>query len=328
MNALPAILSQVSRVNLTQLEKWRPFVEPSFHLAKLGFLAYIVASVLSSVSVFVFLGEGSLQQTGSSQLMSDGESFTASANFRDLQKKIKDRNIFHLEGTFPDEPDPLSAGAMKAMVFDENAPCSKTSLNIELLGTIYMGANGPSLATIQEKGYSQADIYRKGEVIYGNDQAKIHRIEQKRVIINHSGKKECIELDAEATALYGSSSSAVVPTDAVAGEVEGCSSASLEEKYVQEQTANGFVNIMNGGRLIPHNKDGQHIGFKLIGVAEGSLFEKACLKNGDVITQVNDIPLQADQAFAFYEAFNAERKIRVNLLRNGTNPMTINVDVR
>jgi general secretion pathway protein C len=299
-----------------------------------GFVGYITASVITSASVFFMMNDSVLVAPNVGSRSSEAESFGATSNHRELQKSIKDRNLFNSEGVFPEEADASDIAAQRSMVFDENAACSKTSLNIELVGTIFLGAQGDSLATIMERGFTQADIYRKGDLIYGNDQAKIHRIEQKRVIINNSGKKECIELDADAAALTALAAPKPASGIELGSQVEaaagGCTSASLEEKFVTEQLGPGFDRILNGSaRLIPHNQDGQMVGFKLISMDASSLFAKICLRSGDVITQVNDASMQQpDQGFALYQALQSERKIRISLLRNGTTPMTINVDIK
>jgi type II secretory pathway component PulC len=64
-------------------------------------------------------------------------------------------------------------------------------------------------------------------------------------------------------------------------------------------------------------------------VDANSLFGKVCLKNGDVITQVNETSLQQpDQGFALYQAFQDERDVRINLLREGKTPMTITIQIK
>lgn len=308
----------------------------AFRSVQVLFVSYIMAGMITSSMVMYLIDKAAVNPTGKQSIRSDGESFTQSPNLREIQKVIKDRNVFNSEGAFPDEPDPSEIQAQQALVFNENAPCSKTTLNIELRGTIYLGESGDSLATIQEKSYSQADIYKAGDVVIGSENAKIHRVEQKKVIINNNGKKECLELDADQGLLAsnGAGSSDVGVTPTYGGEEtpdEGgptCTSAVLEAKYVKEEIGAGFDRALNKGRVVPHSKDGQHVGFKIIGVERSGIFAKACLRSGDVITQVNDTVLQPDQGFTFYQAFQEEQRIRVNLLRNGTTPMTINIEIK
>ena len=54
------------------------------------------------------------------------------------------------------------------------------------------------MATLQEKGYSEADIYREGEAIIGSEHATVARIERNRVVVNNNGVKECLELSVTA----------------------------------------------------------------------------------------------------------------------------------
>ncbi len=91
----------------------------------------------------------------------------------------------------------------------------------------------------------------------------------------------------------------------------------------------GFFDILTKGRLIPHNDAAdQMVGFKLIGVDSSSLFGKICLKNGDVITQVNDTSMQqADQGFALYQAFQDERDVRISYLSQGKDATMVTVKI-
>jgi len=290
------------------------------------FVSYVSASIVSSGVVLFIIGQSAAPKSRLKSAEATNLSLSKSVNFRDLQKDIEDRNLFNSDGEFPDESVLEEGGATAGADFNEDAACVKTTLSIDLLGTIYLGATGPSLATIKERGYSQADIYRVGDSIIGVDQALVHRIEPKRVILNNAGRKECLELAPPKQAsspLMVSTTGGSEPSSEISGNIV------LEEKYVSDELGAGFEKILTKGRLIPHNKNGQMVGFKLIGVKSKSLFKKMGLKNGDIITQVNDISMkQPDQGFALYQAFQDERDIRVSLLRNDQEPMTINVQIK
>ncbi len=302
--------------------------------------AYLVANLIN-VEVARRVGgmavESLTQAMRSTSVASTG-STTAQVrrrtNFHRVRNAILDRNLFNSAGEVPDESVEL-AEASTSSSFNVNAPCQKNTLNLELMGTIYVGDQGGSLATVKEKGYSEADVYRVGDAVYGNEQALIVKIEAQRVIINNGGKKECLELapptlpgnpegDAGAVTLATGQPGATPPP---AGEPGG--DVELEAGYVESELGEGYVNILRKARLVPFNKDGSMKGFKLIGLDTNSLIGKVGLRNGDVITQVNDTSLQQpDQGFAFYQAFEDEREIRISLLRNGTTPMTINVKIK
>ena len=57
---------------------------------------------------------------------------------------------------------------------------------IELLGTIYLGRGGTSVATIKDKEYPESDVYKVGDKVIGNEQASIAGIERQKVIINNA----------------------------------------------------------------------------------------------------------------------------------------------
>ena len=65
---------------------------------------------------------------------------------------------------------------------------------LDLLGIIYSPRPGSSLATIKERGYSIADIYREGDGIIGQEQAMVYLVEPGRVVLNNNGSKECLEI--------------------------------------------------------------------------------------------------------------------------------------
>jgi general secretion pathway protein C len=312
------------------------------YFAKAVFIVLIAYLLSSTITAFFvpLLSTSAMPPTKAAAIPAASMRVAASKpiNHRDLRKIVKDRNIFNSEGAFPDEPN-IEVGAAGGAVFNQNAPCSKTSLNIELLGIIYQ-RGGQSLATIQEKGVGYADIYQVGDTIVGSERAVIFDITQWEVIINNAGTKECLELEnvdkavqakfqtpgAADAGLAGLSSSKPADQGASSGEYQHYT---LTPDYVEKALGPGFGKILEAGRLVPHNKDGQMIGFKLINVEADSLFRKIGLGNGDVITKVNDISMaQPDQGFAFYQALQDSREIRVEYLKGGNQPSVLTVEIK
>ena len=308
-------------------------------------LGYVAASALSAYLMSGMLGTALAalskkpvhSATAASLNMGGGE------NYRDLVKAIKDRNIFNSTGEFPDEKSPdFDGGGEKkqAGAFDMNAPCKKPQAEVDLVGTIYMG-EANSIATLQEKGYSETDTYRLGDVLIGSDNAQIVKIERNRVIINNNGVKECLELAGDKLAKGSGSGSGdfpnASPTKPPSGG--GVSTADnppaagndcvLEEKYVQDELGPGFGTIIQKARLVPNTTDNVMNGFKIFAIDSNSLLAKTGLKNGDIITQVNETSLkQPEQGFALYQSFQDEREVRIHILRGGTTPMMITCRIK
>jgi general secretion pathway protein C len=255
------------------------------------------------------------------------------ANSRDIQKIIKERNIFNSEGKFPEEKFG-SMAASKSAHFDIDAPCVPTTLAIELLGTIYVGDRMRSLATVKDKTYSEPDIYRVGDVIYGNEQATVAAVERQKLIINNNGAKECIDLD-KSTPGTGSDGFPTTSGDGFGGVPTGAagtgSEITLEAAYVEGELGPGFGKIVDAARLVPNTADGTSTinGFKIFAIKGGSLFARVGFQNGDIITRVNDTSMtQAEQGFALYQAFQDEKEVRIQLLRGGVTPLNITVRIK
>ena len=254
------------------------------------------------------------------------------ANSRDLLKTIKERNIFNSEGKFPEEKFGTDGDRTLAK-FDINAPCVDTTLPIELLGTIFIGDRFRSLATVKDKAYSEADIYRVGDSIYGNEQAIVAAVDRQRIIINNSCVKECIDLDKGAPGMASDGFPTGPGGDFGSlpnGSGGGGSEITLDATYVEGELGPGFGKIVDAARLVPNAQpDGGINGFKIFAIKGGSLFARIGLQNGDVITQVNEVSMkQAEQGFALYQAFQDEKEVRIQLLRGGTAPQNVSVRIK
>lgn len=305
-------------------------------------VAYVAASSLSAYLMSGMLGTAInlLGKKPAHPVQAASLTLSGQENYRDLVKAIKDRNIFNSTGEFPEEKSPDAGDEHKGTnTFDINAPCKKPQANVELLGTIVMGDTTSSIATIQESGYTESDIYREGDTLVGSDAAQIVKIDRNRVIINNGGSKECLELAAakerkEATAFSDAPpggggtppSGEANPGAAAAGGGNDCA---LEEKFVQDELGPGFGTIIQKARLVPNTTDNVMNGFKIFAIDGNSLLAKIGLKNGDIITQVGETSLkQPEQGFALYQAFQDEREVRIHILRGGTTPMMITCRIK
>ena len=288
--------------------------------------ALLMSSMMTSImSARARLGVRTADDAGA-------ESFRpAPANMRDVAKSIKERNLFNSEGAFPEEKFGTGTKA-SGSIFDINAPCRPTSLPIELLGTIYLGDRLKSIATVHDKAYSEADVYRVGDEIYGNEGARVAAVERQTLIIDNNGTKECIELDKSANGQandgfpsFGGGEFGGTPSAGGGGGAE----VALESSYVESELGPGFAKIMDAARFVPNTTEGGGInGFKVFSIKSGTIFSRIGLQNNDVITQVNDTSLsRADQGFAFYQAMQDEKEVRLQILR-GNSPVNVVVRIK
>ena len=97
-------------------------------------------------------------------------------------------------------------------------------------------------------------------------------------------------------------------------------------------SAQVLATIIQKARLVPNTQDNQMTGFKIFAIDQASLLGKTGLKNGDVITAVNDTSLkQPEQGFSLYQEGvpGDEKEITIqDILRGGTTPMTITCRIK
>ena len=286
--------------------------------------AYLMSSMLTSaVTIFNSM---SMKKVATASI-----NVSNTVNYRAIEHSIEVRNLFNSGGAFPDEKSTgVSGGDQKPTnTFDINAQCNKPSLDVELVGTIYLGSKD-SVATVQEKGYSESDAYREGDTIVGSDQATVVKIERNRVILNNKGVKECLELASEAK--RRESSGGFPDVQGVASSPQQgqvVNECMLDEKYVHDELGPGFGTIIQKARLVPNTVDNQMNGFKIFAIDRSSLYGKTGLQDGDIITQVNETSLKLpEQGFALLQSFQDEKEVRIHILRNGTTPMTLTCRIK
>ena len=291
------------------------------------FLSYIAASMMSA-SIVGSLSNLALQKVVSKSSPVSTPDVSKKLNYTQLRKKVVARNLFNSEGEVPNEKSPGSKSVEEKSVFNAGAACGQSRLNIDLVGIIYATNPRMSLATVRERGVKVVDVYRSGDAIIGNEQAVIYNITEDAVIINNDGSKECLKMK-KPKGFRKSSSVSSTPSSREDQDREELNTITLQSSYVQQELGPGFSKILESGRLVPYHREGQMIGFKLIGVKSGSLWGKSGLKSGDVITNVNGTSMsQADKGFAFYESLQQDQKIHLEFLQKGKNPKTLNIEIK
>lgn len=296
-------------------------------------VSLVSANILASLSLPYIMKSAISNKKSQDNEGSDKRSPFRRPNFRDIRKAIEDRNVFNLDGEFPDESvkeeDSSKEAEQKPDVFDESAPCRPSKLGLSLLGTIYLGDNQFSSALVKESGVDDSDVYRQGDYLIGKEGVQIVGILRNKIILNNDGVKECIEIlvnpkGFENPSVVTSETQAAADSQpSVAGPVI------LQASWVESELGDGFGKIIASARFVPNTQpDGTTKGFKIFNISGGSLLDKVGFRDGDVVLKVNETDMTPEQGFALYQAFLDEKEIAIQLLRAGTNPMTINVSIK
>lgn len=191
----------------------------------------------------------------------------------------------------------------------------QTKLNLKLWGTVTGSAREP-YAVIEEKGKRRQNLYRVKDTVQN---ATIKLILREKVVLTVEGRDEVLEME-KVTAKE--SASRPLPTTTVSapaappqpdGSQMESDQPTGEEQIVLDRTemeaAMQNVNeLMRQVRIRPHFRDGKPDGLSFTGIRPDSIFRKMGLRNGDVVTGVNEgrVENMNDAVGLFQELGNAD----------------------
>ena len=190
-------------------------------------------------------------------------------------------------------------------------PLKKTDLSLRLVGT-HIGGGSPPFAIIEDTKKREQDIFDIDQTIFG--QAKLTKIESERVQIEHGGEAEWLFLEESGFGGGGP------PAGALTSTFDTPSADQTEFTVTQEELDDALANLpvlLSQARAVPYFRGGKSIGMRLFAIRKGSLYEKLGLKNGDIITSVNENSLSDPaQALKIFEELKSEQEIDVEVERN------------
>lgn len=245
------------------------------------------------------------------------------------QKTIITRNLFNVTGEIPAED--LEYGNNTETNF-ALVPCAPTSepLPVTVLGIIYTNDPKKNLVTVQDPDVEGADVYHEGDQLLDNNAYSIYRIvNSTNVEFRYGSKKICRSLVSGLPSVVQNSNGifAIGQNSTEADETDP-NAIVLTHDYIESELGAGFSKIINTVRFAPSIVDGQTEGFKIFSIAAESLFEKIGLKNGDIITEINNQKLtDPSKGFLIYNSFQYDNQITINAKR-GTERVTRKVIIK
>ncbi len=257
-----------------------------------------------------------------------GGSFSSGSSFESAQKgpevniqTILSRNIFDSEIR-----NRVSQGAKTPTA---DGPISPSTLPLELGGTIVFKNSKFSVSLIRERSSKKAGYYGIGDTVLN---ARVHKIERFRVIIENGGRLESLELrDAESKMGPGffnqESSDTGISTLPPSSGLDN-SGGGFEEigpnRFVVPQSEidkilTNFAQVLTQARMVPNiTPDNKTAGFKVFQIKSGSIYDKMRMLNNDIIKRVNGQDLDSfEKATGLFTALRNEKTITIDLVRNG-----------
>ncbi|MGB7755634.1 MAG: type II secretion system protein GspC [Salinisphaera sp.] len=170
----------------------------------------------------------------------------------------------------------------------------ETHLNLELTGIVSDSRGDRSRALIKDPKGKQ-DSYKVGQQIVSG--VKLHAIYADRVILDRSGHYETLTLESikkvrSMTGIKRSQASVISASPrsepssrTVSGDVAD-RIGSIRKKILSDpSTASHYI------RLRPARQNGNLVGYRIYPGADKSLFKKAGLQSGELVTAINGQPL-------------------------------------
>jgi general secretion pathway protein C len=223
---------------------------------------------------------------------------------------IFSRNLFNSRGLIPG--DEVTTGV------DLSGPPVKSSLPLNLIGTLILSNELLSIATIEDKSTSQVSPVRVDDEI--PDKAKILKIEPRRVIfINKaSGRKEYIELPEDLIAM----NPRITPGRPAAPSGPGVEKVAPTQYNVSRSEVDkalaDFNRILTEARAVPNFENGVASGYKLFQIVPGSIYDKLGLQNGDVISGLNGNPVNdPGKAFEMLNELKTANHLELQVKKDG-----------
>ncbi len=198
------------------------------------------------------------------------------------------RNLFQVSTGSPVKPGTVSS-----------VPLERTQLALRLRGTMAGSGRAQSFAVIEGGGPIGQSLYATGDTVGG---AKILRIGRNQLVLQYQGREELLETRPEAVSGPSHStgpSPAHVPEPAALARI----------KKTVPKTLAQFKRFAARGKSK---------GLLVHGINPDSGFARAGIKNGDVVTHVNDNLLsQPSDAGVIHEALNENESVTLSILRRG-----------
>lgn len=194
---------------------------------------------------------------------------------------------------------------------EENMTIS--DIDAQLMGTIVMKPDTASLAMIQLNSNKTIIPYGIGDQLLD---AKIEVIEPEYVWIRRNNQLEVLRLFGE----KNDAGTAAAKPKSKSNDDSGVAKSGKDKYTVDQEVFDELLQnpekLYTQIRATEHKKDGEVDGYRVSGIRRKSIFYKLGIKNGDVIHNVNGMPLtNLNEAMKAFESLQSSRDFNFDITR-------------
>lgn len=254
-------------------------------------------------------------------------STTTGAGTRDFTA-ITQRNIFDSSGPVA-APTSTPSSRARGTTADTTPVAAAPRADLKLIGTV-TGSDKDSLALIMAN--NEINAYRPGDALPGGGQllAVARNVAH---IENADGSLSLLQLhqDPSTSAAPSPRQQSPAPPSASQTDSEGIRPVApnrwLIEGGVVEQARGNLGEVLKSARMEPRLVNGATDGFVIAMLQPGSLLTQMGFRKGDVVLQVNGMPLDSpEKALQIFQQLREARSLRVHVERQGQ-PSVFEYDV-
>lgn len=250
-------------------------------------------------------------------------------------KPFIDRNLFDSQAVSGGDKTDVAEEELTTILTGEAVA---TTLSIKLKSTFSVGAGMDSRSSASiEGGQAKVDTYTVNDTKQFHPDTKILKILYDRVEFTNKGRLEYVMLED-----FTKGSVTLGRIAANDKEPREDKKNDNKEDVKVEQTSEGkFVidraeieaaladidKLLTQVRAVPHFKDGNQDGLKLLSVRSGSIFSSLGLKRGDILQKINGNELDLKRAAELFTQLKNENQIVMEIERKGT-PQKMEYEIR
>jgi general secretion pathway protein C len=219
---------------------------------------------------------------------------------------IVDRNLFN------SGRKPIAAPGTGAAEIDVDK-LKQTGLKLKLWGTV-TGIDGQLFAVIEDPKTRESLLYRPGGTV---QKAAVKMVLRQKVVLNVDGRDEVLIMEEPGILRAAAPGAAAEAAPAPRLAAEPSAHVALTGEQV-EKALEDVGDLLSQATFRPHIEDGRPAGISITGIKPNAIFRKLRLRNGDVITGVNNQSITSvDDAMKVFGTLSADGPIQVQVKRRG-----------
>ena len=248
---------------------------------------------------------------------------------------VLDRNLFNQESSAL-ELDPKDDAEYKGSL-------RKTRLPLRLVGTVYGSDPYSGIAMIEDTNSKTVTSFVVDSWIAKN--VRIHQILRARVVFDNNGIMEYLEQETkELVRRKRGAGSGLSMMSSVSTQMPGPSKGRISEfkeegyefsdgkiqmteSYKNKLLTRDFTKVLQDMKADPFMKGKKLVGFKLSRIRKDSIYEKAGLADGDIVTEINGVELTSvSQAISVLQAARNSNRLEATIIQDGQ-PQTVEISI-